>query len=116
MRRVRELWALHDEYNARYFGGKLFSINILIKRNRTKDGWYDYAGRGDWKPIRERLHKATITISEGCWKEDTVEAALLHEMVHQYQCEVLDVAPDHDNLFKSFCRSIERRENVGIIR
>lgn len=34
---------------------------------------------------------------------------LLHEMVHQYQYEVLKQPPDHDDTFRSYCKWIERQ-------
>lgn len=43
-------------------------------------------------------------------------AALLHEMVHQYQVEVLHMEADHGGVFKAYCRHIERRTNGLTLR
>jgi hypothetical protein len=107
--RIADLCNLFDEYNEADFGGKLNQITLLIQTNSTRDGWYEYAARKDWTPIPERLHKAAIMVAEGCWEEDNVEGTLIHEMVHQYQCEVLGAAPHHDKWFNSFARKLERK-------
>lgn len=109
MRRVRNLQNLHDYYNETYFGWKLLKLPILIKRNSTKDGWYNYSSHKNGTPIRGALPRGSITICEGADMEPT----LVHEMVHQYQAEVLRYEPDHDAIFKSICRHIEKME-VGL--
>jgi hypothetical protein len=112
MNRILELHDLHDYYNEKYFGNKLLKITILIKKSSSSDGYYEYRARKDWRPMRRELHRASITICEGCEFEGT----LAHEMVHQYQTEILNVPPHHDHTFKSICRHIERREDIGLIR
>ncbi len=111
--RIGQLRMLYDEFNDEYFGGKLQSITLLIKRNQTKDGWYEYRAHKDWSPIRQELKRASITVSDYCWVERSVEGTLLHEMVHQYQSEVLDEPTNHGPSFKSFCRAIEK-EWIGM--
>jgi hypothetical protein len=116
--RIGYLQSKFDEYNKADFGGKLKQITLLIKKNKSKDGWYEYTTRmrdGDgWYANRERLHKASITISEGCWEEDSVEGTLLHEMIHQYQAEVLDRPTSHDAIFCSMARRLERKYKVRV--
>jgi hypothetical protein len=112
--RIDDLHMLWDEFNEAEFGGKLTNITLLIKRNTTKDGWYEYKAHKNWKPIRDQLWKASITICHGCWDEDTVEGTLLHEMVHQYQCEVLDRAPHHDAIFTQMAKRLERKYKVKV--
>jgi len=112
--RISQLHELHDGYNLEDFDDKLMPITLLITRNRSKDGIYEYSGRKDWSPIVERLYKATITISDGCWPEGIVEDALLHEMIHQYQCEVLNVVPHHDKQFNDMCEVLEDKYGLDI--
>lgn len=114
MNRIRYLWQLHDEFNEEDFGNELCHITILIKKNRHKDGWYLYRAHRDWTPIVTELHRASITISEGCWPEGTVEGTLLHEMIHQYQCEVLGVAPHHNDLFNKMAEELEIKYGFDI--
>ena len=105
---------LFDEYNEKFFKGKLMPITLLIQKSQSLDGTYNYSTHkrkkdcSGWLPLRERLDHAYIIISEGCWKEDSVEGTLLHEMCHQYQCEVLDIRANHDAIFCSMARRIER--------
>jgi len=115
--RIDDLIAMHDEFNAADFSNKLMSITILIKRNQSKDGWYEYRtgrGQGGWKPIPGELSRADIVITEGCWDEDSVEETLLHEMIHQYQAEVLHLATHHDAIFKSIARKLEKKYGYSI--
>ena len=114
--RIGYLQALHDHYNEEEFGGKLMPIGILIKRNQRKDGWYEYVTekrdgpRSEaWWPRRDRLDKAVIILNEGCWDEGTVDGTLLHEMIHQYQAEVLDRKASHDAILCSIARRLERK-------
>jgi len=115
--RIDDLHAMHDEFNKEDFGGKLNKITLLIKRNRTKDGWYEYRtgkNQGGWCPIRDELPFACIVVTEGCWKEDSVEGTVLHEMLHQYQAEVLHKATSHDAIFKSMARKLEKKYGYSI--
>ena len=116
--RIDDLIRWHDEFNEDEFGGKLLPITLLIKRNKTKDGWYEYKTEkrdGDaWCPARRDLKRANIVITEGCWLEDIVEGTLLHEMIHQYQAEVLNRATSHDALFKSWARKLEKKYGYSI--
>lgn len=112
--RIQYLYDLFDEFNEEEFGNKLQPITLLIKRNSTKDGYYEYRAHRNWKPIRNELKRASITIASGCWDEDSVEGTLLHEMIHQYQCEILDSAPDHNRFFNAWARKLEKKYGFPI--
>ena len=119
--RIGVLEQLHDQFNEADFGGKLMRIGFSIKRQSTKNGWYEFVTEkrngphwDAWYPRRDRLHRARIVMAEGCWEEDIVEATLLHEMVHQYQAEVLDMPPHHNKIFKSISRHLERKYGYEI--
>jgi hypothetical protein len=114
MTRIDGLRELFDTYNEDDFKNKLQQITLLIKRNSTKDGFYQYRAHKDWSPIRHELHRASITIAEGCWVEDTVEGTLLHEMIHQYQCEVLNKPPDHKATFTRWANKLEKKYKLDI--
>ena len=112
--RINYLYELFDEFNEEEFGGKLQPITLLIKRNSTKDGYYEYRAHRNWKPIRKELKRAHIVIADACWEEDSVEGTLLHEMIHQYQCEVMNTAPHHNRQFNSWCRKLERKYGFSV--
>jgi len=106
---------MFDYFNKEYFKSKLMTITLLIQRSYATEGKYTYTAekRGKncdgWLPRRDRLGHATIIISDYCYERDgEVEGALLHEMCHQYQCEVLDRGASHDAIFCSMARRIER--------
>lgn len=113
MSRIHKLYELHDFYNEEEFGNKLLPINILIKKSKTCDGYYEHACSKDI-PVKKRLHAATITIAEHCWKEDSVEGTLIHEMIHQYQAEVLGRTTNHDAIFNSMARRLEKKYGISI--
>lgn len=115
--RIDDLHALHDEFNRDVFNNKLLHITVLIKRNRSKHGWYEYRTgkhQGGWGPIKEELPRACIVINEGCWEDDSVEGTMLHEMIHQYQAEVLGQATSHDATFKSIARKLEKKYGYSV--
>lgn len=112
--RIGELRYLHHLYNMEDFNGKLSTPRFLLSRTRNRDGYYEYRGHHDWTPIRSELKRASITISKGCWEEGSVEGTLLHEMVHQYQAEILDVAPHHDTDFLNMVKILEDKYGYDI--
>ncbi len=117
--RLMQLYRLHDYFNEMDFSDKLMKVRMLLKRNRKKDGEYEYFAklRDGIKemPDRKRLKEATIAISSPCFSEEKyLEGAVLHEMVHQYQTEVLDTTTAHDAIFKSICRHLERKYEIEV--
>ena len=97
---ARFLWY---EYNASVFGNKLVEPVIKID-DRASSYWgkfiYSWSGRTD-KKITDR---SRVIVLSG----DYDEGVLLHEMIHQYQFEVLSRQPSHDAIFNSIARKIER--------
>jgi len=108
--KLRELYELHKRLNKEFFSGKLMHIRILLeKRAKSYHGLYAAHINGKF-PDRARLHEATITIHTDCWKPcyDSVLGTLLHEMIHQYQAEVLNRRANHDAIFVSIAKRGER--------
>jgi len=114
VKRIYELRNLWHEFNDNDFAGRLTPITLLCKRNQSKDGWYEYRAHADWTPIRHELWRAAIVVCDGCWAEGVMQGTLAHEMIHQYQCEVLDVAPHHDSTFKRMARALEAKYDIVI--
>ena len=107
-----------DEYNRRFFGGKLTKIPVKFQGRSTKRfGWYS-AQLANSKQIRDsvmkeaeekglksweirnlldtrlrnelRVKSAGIFLTNANWKDRyTMEGVLVHEMCHEYQYEVL---------------------------
>jgi hypothetical protein len=124
MNRLEELHDMFDEHNEEDFGGKLRPIRILLKRNEHRDGFYEYRAHKNWMPIRSELKRAVIVLSDGLWDEEQdqeegedrpmVQEALVHEMVHQYQCEVENVPPHHDEGFEKWCKYFDEKYGIDI--
>jgi hypothetical protein len=119
MQYIKQLYTLHEEFNAADFDGQLHPIRVLIKRNPRKWGWYEYKAHKDWRPVRKSLWKATITITDGCWDEegttdDDLYGTMLHEMIHQWQCEILDEAPHHNDVFKAKATELSKKYGVEV--
>jgi len=112
--RIGELRALHHFFNQDDFSGVLSTPYLFLSRTRNRDGYYEYRAHRDWTPIRQELKRASITISEWCWEENTMEGTLLHEMIHQYQAEILDEAPHHNEVFHEMVRSLEDKYGFEI--
>lgn len=115
-KRICYLHSLHDEFNEEVFNGKLMPLDMLIQRNPRLDGYYEYKDHAaTGKPIRDQLWKAQIVISEHCFEdEDLLQGTVLHEMIHQYQAEILDMATDHGKEFNSFARKMERKYKFSV--
>ncbi len=114
--RIQYIKGIHAWYNTNEFGGELLTIGMLLKRQRHKDGWYSYHAHKDWTPVRERLDSAVIVISDQCFdiEEDSVEDTIVHEMIHQWQCEILDEAPHHNDTFNKKARHLSKKHELSI--
>lgn len=112
--RIGWLQQLHEEYNREQFSGRLVTPRLLIKRTNSPDGYYEYRADRHWKALRPP-QKAAIVIGEHCFDEEgLVEGTLLHEMIHQYQVEVMKRKPSHDAVFNSIARKFERIYGVSV--
>jgi hypothetical protein len=97
---LERLERLHQILNERHFGGRLSTIALrLSERMATRLGEF-HAG-GDGAAI-------AITLSRRHVERDGWTAAtetLLHEMVHQWQCEN-DLPLDHGTAFRRKARAV----------
>ena len=119
MKKIDYLYVLHECFNEDEFNGKLGTIRMLISRSKHKDGEYEYHTRkrdGElYLPNRFMLPRSTITIAGRCFKdEDLLQGTVLHEMLHQYQTEVLDRPTSHDAIFTSMARRLERKYGFSV--
>jgi len=101
--RIETLAYWHDYYNHAEFSGKLTTPKFGITRSRKTDGWFEhYVGRPNTK--------TKIALSIRCFTdEELLCGTMLHEMIHQYQHEVLNRACNHDAIFTAIARRLERK-------
>lgn len=102
----RYIW---HEYNDKFFSGKLTEPVIKVN-DRALSYWGSFAyswsrHSGKGTPGRRRA----ITIHG-----DAHEGDFLHEMIHQYQFEVLEREPSHDAIFNSIARKCERLTGLSV--
>ena len=114
---TRELLeGLFEEYNRKYFGGVLGPCRMRIRNLAGFVGSYVYDG----KPGRRR--PASVIYLAGNvlvrWTPETLEASLVHEMVHMYVTTILGKERDgllgHGRLFRRECRRIRRETGLII--
>ena len=119
MKQINHLRDTWETFNADYFRRELEPIRIMIKRSRRKDGHYEYRCRKNGTPIREELHRAVIVISEDLYKPapdwGLIYGTLLHEMIHQYQTEVLNSDTDHGPIFKEMAETLEDATGYSVM-
>lgn len=101
---LRALWY---EYNEEIFHGKLTEPVIRVDgRYKRVDGIFQYS----WSEKKKRLIESRsmkIIIARHAVIEEP-NGTLIHEMIHQYQVEVLGREANHDAIFKSIARKCER--------
>ena len=105
--RLDRVYELHDEFNKQFFAHRLRSCEISIDdRDDHVHGWFIWDDKLDNE----------IVLSSRCYEisPDYVESTLLHEMIHQYQVEVLGQFPDHGAIFNSIARHYEQSTNLKI--
>ena len=100
--RIETLGALHEEFNEAEFSGKLGTPRFGLTRSRNTDGYYEHFTNGRMK--------SSIVISKYCFEDDDLlRGTMLHEMIHQYQHEILKRTCNHDAIFCSIARRLERK-------
>lgn len=111
MRKPEYLKLLWDEFNESEFGGKLHYLPLLCKRfsQDSKHGQIVWVNRNGH-------HKAlSLEISDDIFSdEDLLQGTVLHEMIHVYQCQVLNRKPNHDAIFCSIARKLERKYGIEV--
>lgn len=96
------------KFNEEAFDGQLQQPYFGVIRSAKTDGHYEhYPGR---------KKKGKIAISRVIFDdEDRMLGTLLHEMVHQWQFEVLgEDTSGHDDTFKKKARTLEQRYGLEI--
>ena len=98
---LHQLTALHQDLNARHFGGELGEIPIrLSSRMRTRLGELSVNIRSG-RPLEITISRRHLT--RHAWNE--VEHTMLHEMVHQWQAET-GLRIDHGGTFRRKAREV----------
>lgn len=105
--RIQTLEYWHDHYNSEEFNGKLLTPRFGLTRSRHTDGYFEHY------PGTKR--KSKIAISERCFDDEAhLCGTILHEMIHQYQYEVLQRKCNHDAIFTSIARRLERKYRITV--
>lgn len=101
--RLREIWDQWHYFNAQFFGGKLKPPRVIrITSSRSYDGYISY--------LPDNLATLVAIFLSTHQSRRSMTGTLLHEMVHQYQREVLRQRHlDHGPSFRCFAKHIERR-------
>lgn len=107
------LHVLFAKYNEEIFHGKLTVPVIRVDgRYKRVDGMFTYS----WSGRNNRHVKgSTMKITIARHAADEVPCGtLIHEMIHQYQVEILGRDASHDAIFTSIARKCERVYKVGV--
>lgn len=97
----------YNEFNERYFDGKLPNIPVIVGHRKTALGTcWSYSRKSSYRPVRT----IKIEISDFVIRnERSVCATLIHEMIHCYEADVLDSVTGHGYNFKSKMNEINRK-------
>ena len=104
------IWEDWTYFNDRFFGGKLTPPRaIRITSARKYDGYVSYQAFAETgTPAYHRIPGQVRICLSTHQTMRAMRGTLLHEMVHQYQMEVLLIEPDHGPIFRTMCKWIER--------
>lgn len=107
-----------NRLNAELFEGRLAAIPLELSGETKRGG--TYRAKADWVQPNPRMRRLTrnfgirnlrdesISISRKlCLSQDTLDRFMAHEMVHQWQSEVLGVSEDEGGHGDSFRRKME---------
>lgn len=108
--RLALIWEDWTYFNKRFFGGKLTPPRaIRITSARKYDGYIRYvAYAATDKPAFHRIPGNVRIYLSTHQSMRAMRGTLLHEMVHQYQLEVLRMEADHGPIFRTMSKWIER--------
>lgn len=115
--------------NAELFGGQLTRIPLKISNAAKRGGTYraqaDFVRanprmRRMLRDFRiENLRNQSISISKKlCLTQESLDVFMAHEMVHQWQCEVLGISEDqggHGESFRSKAEEINSVKGPGFV-
>ena len=96
-----------DHFNEVEFNSKLKEVGLGFIRSSNTDGYFEhYPGtkRASYMRISKRLMD----------DEENLKGTILHEMIHQYQYEILDRKCNHDAIFTSIARRLERKYKFSV--
>lgn len=114
MNRISTIEYWWEHYNEAEFGDKLTRLRFGVTRSRHTDGYYEHKVRDGWI-LDGPPENSKIVISVRCFEdEDLLRGVILHEMIHQYQAEILKRRCNHDAVFCSIARRLERKYNIEV--
>lgn len=106
---------LFDEYNEKYFYGKLGKCTFsLFSKNNLCLGKFSDREDKNGKP-KDKIWIGTCVK----WNEELLRNVLIHEMVHMYNIRVekcrFNGLTGHGFYFKRQCRRIKKQYNIDIL-
>jgi hypothetical protein len=112
---LHHLWA---DLNLRYFDGRLPPITIEWSRRLTssaglfisREGPRARSIRRDSAPAR-RVIRLSVPLFTSGHAQDFIRTTLAHEMIHQWQFDVLKRRPNHG---PDFCRKMRELNRSGL--
>ena len=106
--KISTLAAWHEHFNTEDFAGKLSTPHFRVTRSRYTDGYFEY--------FTHKARPTSLVGAKRCFEdEDHLRSTMLHEMLHQYQVEVLGSSDaPHDSWFRSCARALERKYRIYI--
>lgn len=121
---LTEIWS---DLNSRYFHGVLppialvwsrrltASVGMFVSRNGPRSAWGDKAkGKTSNREIRLSLPLLTPLLASTPFAENELVNTLAHEMIHQWQYDILKRRPNHGPDFLRKMREINRDGTLAI--
>lgn len=98
--KINKVYKLYDQYNEKYFKGRLAYVNITFVDMNRAFGYTIQEGRGD----------CFMLLANGM-KNSMVRTTLLHEMIHVDQV-MKNHGMNHGRYFKQMAKKICRGEKL----
>jgi hypothetical protein len=104
---TEELSALWFDLNVRYFDGALppidlvwssrltSSVGMFVSRGGPRSAWREVAARSPRREIRLSLPLLTSLLGRSRYGSNELVSTLAHEMIHQWQYDILKRRPNH---------------------
>ena len=124
---VSQLHDIWHDLNGRYFDGSLpaitlvwstrltSSVGMFVSRTGPRSAWGETpTGKSDKREIRLSLPLLTPLLARTTFGENELVSTLAHEMIHQWQSDILKRRPNHGPDFLRKMKEMNRDGTLAI--
>ena len=97
-----------NEYNEKYFDGVLPPCKLFVTKSKN--------GCPAWIAKYKKVNNKIYIANDVYWTDENLKLSLIHEMVHHYVWEILNLNPfcQHGRTFRKVCRMLRKKHGIRV--